>query len=240
MSKRIIVSIACLGIIWGVGANAERLFAEDEPLENALSGKVAETQLTEEEEEVEADPFERGRGGEMGRGGMSMGSMGGGRGGRLGGRSGPGTFTVATSDKRSILVNTTTGESWQLMIDNPGSHWEPIAMGVSKGGKTEISWPAPNSGESPEQLRKLEQLRMQQVHESDRQVNKLTNDRSKLEGQLRHLSDELSKSKRRELKLEAALRSFEKSQVQNEEEEAEEKKNVEEGAATSGENNPFE
>jgi hypothetical protein len=134
MSKRIIVSIACLGIIWVVDANAERLFAEDEPLENAQSGQVAETLNTEEE--VEVDLFERGRGGEMGMG----------RGGRFGGGSGLGTFTVVTSDKRSILVNTTTGESWHLMIDNPGSHWEPIAMGVSKGGKTEISWSAAPAG----------------------------------------------------------------------------------------------
>jgi hypothetical protein len=60
--------------------------------------------------------------------------------------TGPGTFTVVSGDKRSILLNTTTGETWQLMIDNPGSHWEPIAKGVSKGGKTEISWSAVPAG----------------------------------------------------------------------------------------------
>jgi hypothetical protein len=146
----------------------------DEPLENAPSGQVAETQNTEVEEE--ADPFERGRGGEMGRGGMSMGSMGGGRGGRFGGRSGPGTFTVATSDKRSILVNTTTGASWQLIIDNPGSHWEPIVMGVSKGGRLEISWSAAPAGAADVQpAAPSEKREARMLEQSEKHVRRLNN-----------------------------------------------------------------
>jgi hypothetical protein len=42
-----------------------------------------------------------------------------------------GTFTVVTADKRSILLNTSTGDSWTLMIDNTGSRWEPIKMPVA-------------------------------------------------------------------------------------------------------------
>lgn len=40
-----------------------------------------------------------------------------------------GTFTVVTSGKRTILLNTTSGESWQLGIDEKGARWQPIAMG---------------------------------------------------------------------------------------------------------------
>lgn len=57
-----------------------------------------------------------------------------------------GTFAVVSDGKRSILLNTSTGDSWLMVIDNPGTHWEPIALGVSKGGKTEISWSAAPAG----------------------------------------------------------------------------------------------
>jgi hypothetical protein len=61
----------------------------------------------------------------------------------------PGTFTVVSDSKRLILLNTTTGNSWMLMVDNPGSRWEPIAMGVSKGGKTEIRLSAAPASSDP-------------------------------------------------------------------------------------------
>ena len=44
------------------------------------------------------------------------------------GGSGAGTFTVVSDGKRSIMVNTLTGDSWLLRIDEKGSHWEPIKM----------------------------------------------------------------------------------------------------------------
>ena len=163
MSKRILTGIACLGIVWVVGANAERLLGDD-PYENAMQeGGFAGNQITvEEEEEVESDnPFEdmpdessRGRG----RGeGMRRPGMGGGMGMAMG-RSGmagrvnaaasesAGTFSVVSDDKRSIMVNTTTGNSWLLVIDNPGTHWEPIKM----PGAAEQASLSPWGAEAPE------------------------------------------------------------------------------------------
>lgn len=41
-----------------------------------------------------------------------------------------GTFTIVSDGKCSVLLNTSTGDSWTLVIDGQGSHWESIAIGV--------------------------------------------------------------------------------------------------------------
>lgn len=38
----------------------------------------------------------------------------------------PGTFSVVSDGKRQIRINTNTGESWLLVIDQIGSHWQRI------------------------------------------------------------------------------------------------------------------
>jgi hypothetical protein len=110
-----------------------------------------------------------------------------------------GTYTVVSDGKRSILLNTSKGDSWRLIVDNPGSHWEPIAMGVAKGGKTEISWSAAPAGATRTDVEEANDLGR------ERQAKNLENDRSRLEAELQLVSDELSKSRRRERTLESEV-----------------------------------
>lgn len=166
MSKRIFVSIACLGIFWIVGANAERtvVYGDEpptpsnaptpattvqEPTPQAIPQTVQDPPAKPPQYFEDSDVGRKLRAEERDRMLQQARDAARFRETLDNSASSPrtaGKFTVVTGDKRSILVNTTTGDSWLLMIDNPGSHWEPIAKGVSKGGKTEISWSAAPAG----------------------------------------------------------------------------------------------
>lgn len=128
----------------------------------------------------------------------------------------PGAFTVVSDGKRSIKMNTATGDSWLLVIDDTSSRWEPIRITV-QGEKT-----------SDKSIQLQEKL--------------MNAERSHLERKVEFLETELAKCKATQVKLEAALHSFEHLQVLDDEEErVEVERDIYGGnnATTGAEDDPF-